>query len=294
MNNIDPRTLQRSGFTLLEIMIAVAVLVVGILGVLALFPVALRSGKNTIQDTNAIIITQSVEQAIRSGLAHRKGQDKSGKFTYFIFSHPGVKDPLPLEIDQARPSSDYYILLPEDDSDARRKRIEDRVSAYNRGKVFVYPETDGKSWLDEDERELEDMESGTLPNGGGDATRADDDKNDIEQEIIVDGEILTRETYEVMKTYSLDEDFFQKNEDEEESDLITGTEKRDPIRDYSFCFAIRRAHNDASLGRHYPMEKAFVPANELFEVEVLVYRSFRAGTAIADNPILRTIFLIHK
>ncbi|MCA8962263.1 MAG: hypothetical protein KDC38_17180, partial [Planctomycetes bacterium] len=264
---------------------------------LALFPVSLRPGKATIENTNAVIIAQSVEQAIREGLAHRKGQSDDGRWTFFVFSHPGVKDALPVTVDQARPSADYYILLPEDDSDERRKRLENRESAYNRGKVFVYPESDGLSWTESaagTDRTVEDMDSGATPNGGGDPTRADDDADDLTRVMeLPDGEREVT-SYEVFRTYSLDEEFIDHVGEDVDSELSLGFDERDPIRDYSFAFTIRRALNDGSLGRQAPSDREFVPANELFEVEVLVYRSFVSRTAGADNPILRARFLVHK
>ena len=71
---------REAGFTIMEILIAAAILVVGLLGILALFPVAVNTGKRSIEDTNAVLIAQSVESALREGLAQRKGQSKDGKW----------------------------------------------------------------------------------------------------------------------------------------------------------------------------------------------------------------------
>ena len=67
-----------TGFTLLEIMISVVILVIGLLGILALFPVAIHSGEVTIDQTTASLVAQSVEQAIREGMHHRRAQTKDG------------------------------------------------------------------------------------------------------------------------------------------------------------------------------------------------------------------------
>ena len=151
-----------------------------------------------------------------------------------------------------------------------------------------------------DDRALEDMESGISPNGGGNAARADDDKDDQTYVIALpDGTQEEIETFEVARTYSLDEAFFdmRPEDDQEESELSIGGDQRDPIRDYSFAFTMRRAYNDGSLGRDFaPRDRSLIPANELFEVEVLVYRSFRWNPDIdlKNEPILRTTFLVHK
>ena len=65
-----------AGFTILEIMIAVAILTIGLMGILALFPVAIETSRVTIQDTNGVLIAQSVEQAIRGGARVIQYRDK--------------------------------------------------------------------------------------------------------------------------------------------------------------------------------------------------------------------------
>ena len=168
-----------AGFTLLEIMISVVILVVGLLGILALFPIAIHSGEVTIDQTTSSLVAQSVEQAIREGMHHRRAQTKDGKWSYFLFPYAS-EDPLPRRIADARPNADYYVLLPETDT-RDSKAAKRRRDVYQQGKTFVYPETDGKSWEqvyeDGSTQELEDL--GTAPaNGAGNAQRADDDSDD--------------------------------------------------------------------------------------------------------------------
>ncbi|MBI3272338.1 MAG: prepilin-type N-terminal cleavage/methylation domain-containing protein [Planctomycetes bacterium] len=61
----------RQGFTLIEILIALVVLFIGIVGIIALFPIGIRSTKESVEDTNAALIAESVHhslvQALRSG-----------------------------------------------------------------------------------------------------------------------------------------------------------------------------------------------------------------------------------
>ncbi|MFN0057993.1 MAG: prepilin-type N-terminal cleavage/methylation domain-containing protein [Planctomycetota bacterium] len=282
------------GFTILEIMVAIAVLVIGILGVIAMFPVAIKLGKRVILDTNSVIIAQSVEQAIREGLAHRKGQRDEGKQTYFLFYHSGVETPLPSRILDASPSDDNFILLPMQEFESRSSTVS-RDNAYLEGKVFVYPETDGLTWTfgsGGDVAEYQDAAAGTSPNGGGDARRADNDGDDYTVEV-ANGESYT--TFAVMKTFPMSEDFLRglrENADAEfGDDENSGTE--DPLGRYSYAFAIRRALSDSSLGRHSRDEKDLVPANELFEVEIMVFHGFIPNTTYAQ-PVFRTTVLMHK
>ncbi|NUM35274.1 MAG: prepilin-type N-terminal cleavage/methylation domain-containing protein [Candidatus Brocadiae bacterium] len=53
-------------FTLIEILIAMSILIVGLVGVLALFPVGLNATKKAIEDTNAALIADSVYSALRA------------------------------------------------------------------------------------------------------------------------------------------------------------------------------------------------------------------------------------
>ncbi|MEC9476082.1 MAG: hypothetical protein VX764_03500 [Planctomycetota bacterium] len=286
------RHLQEKGFTILEILLAVVILTVGLLGLLAVFPVAMRSGKKAVETTNAVIIAQSVEQGIREGLADHKAQSPDGRWTYFLFNHDGVTDPLPPKIEDANPGADYYILLPSSDPD--RKSAMRRTEFWERGKTFVFPETDGLSWVVTDsgqEREVFDESSSSAPNGRGNPMQADDDNDDFIQEIwSADGETLLNsyETYEVRRVYRLSNRFF----DAELAEDYNITDD-DPISQYSFAFTIRPAKQDGSLDLKYPDDPNFTPAGELFEVDILVFRSFREGSKLA-TPFYQSQILVHK
>src|SRR5436190_11847747 len=88
------------GFTILEILIAIVILVLGISGIVALFPTAIESGNQTVQDSYAAAITQSVVDAIAVGIreSRYRVRDSGGAaardWTYFIFDHDGVYDPM--------------------------------------------------------------------------------------------------------------------------------------------------------------------------------------------------------
>ncbi|MDE0959462.1 MAG: prepilin-type N-terminal cleavage/methylation domain-containing protein [Planctomycetota bacterium] len=274
------------GFTILEILLAVVILTVGLLGLLAVFPVAMRSGKQAVETTNAVIITHSVEQAIREGLRERKRQSPDGKWTYFIFSHDGVVDPLPTSIKDARTDGDYYILLPSPDPD--RKSALNRADFYERGQIFIFPESDGTTWEVEDVggfRTVEDETSDKRANGRGNPTNADDDGDDRK----VTNRFEEYETYDVRRVYRLSNNFFDA-EWAENYDVSDD----DPISQYSFAFSIRPARQDGSLDFNYPTDSRIIPAGDLYEVDILVFRAFREGTTSADNPIYETQILVHR
>ncbi len=298
----------RWGFTLVEILLAVAILVIGLLGILALFPVAIYSSKKSIEETTASLLAQSVEQSIREGLQHRKGQSKDGRWTFFVFQGDGVEDRIPPRIQNASPSDDYYILLPEILTDDVKTAV-DRTRAYEQGKIFVYPETDGKQWeqtfVDGAQISVQDNTSKAPPNGGGSPEKADDDGDDIPDP----NQLLFLKTYQYGSTLVPEDSTIL------EHGANVPIEERDAIetaQNYSYAFSIRRAFNDASLGRHFPislpvapdkvdLDRQIIPANELFEVTIWVFRSFRPpvlgeGGEVQSStpPVYSSVFLVHK
>src|SRR5436190_14671206 len=56
------------GMTLIEILIALIIMVLGVLGILALFPPALQSGTESMEETNASIIAESVAHGLTAAL----------------------------------------------------------------------------------------------------------------------------------------------------------------------------------------------------------------------------------
>src|SRR4029453_1605627 len=109
-----PSACRRSGFTILEIMIATAILTLGLVGILALFPVAIHYGKQIVERSTAGAIGESVAGAIRQGIRNELRTSQAGNLTYhyFVFRHDGVKDKVPALSKDEKPDKDYYILLP--------------------------------------------------------------------------------------------------------------------------------------------------------------------------------------
>ncbi|MBI3097465.1 MAG: prepilin-type N-terminal cleavage/methylation domain-containing protein [Planctomycetes bacterium] len=83
----------RAGFTLIEILLALVVLTVGLCGLLALFPVGIRSNKESTEDTMAALVAESVFQSVVRGMRESNGSSVT-------FKHDGL------------PSGTYTATLP--------------------------------------------------------------------------------------------------------------------------------------------------------------------------------------
>lgn len=114
---------RKRGFTIIEILIAIVVLVLGITGIVALFPTAIESGNQTVEDTYAATITQSVVDSISVGIRESRysyrGPSTQRVWTYFLLNHDGVIDkPVTVPEDYAESTGkiwarDYCVLLPQ-------------------------------------------------------------------------------------------------------------------------------------------------------------------------------------
>ncbi len=312
-----------AGFTIMEILIAISILLVGIVGVISLFPVAIKVGGDAITDSLSANLARSVEESVRAAMKHRKvayvrGGDRRHVLAYFVYEHDGVVDPKNRRISRdpvpADPSSvktrgasqwgrDCVVLLPCDNSTAAnpdsgyggRNAADARQRAYRAGKVFVYPEGDPS----------ESKSGGAPPNGNGDPGNADDDKDDYEldhsqREIVKlrKQELLPNEEWplRVTKTFRFGPKVLGGrvgSKAEKEGHFVPFSKAKDlqdPYRLYSYAFAIRRAYEDANLA---PTPRRFAPANDLFEVKVMVYRAFMPETQ-QSHPIYSTTFLVAR
>ena len=256
-------SVRRDGFTILEIMIATAILTLGLVGILALFPVAIFYGKQIIEQSTAVVIAESVAEGIREGIRNSLRSASRGGVTnhYFIFKHDGVKDVIPTRRRGERPSGDYYILLPR----YREKAIySNRDIAMTVAKTFVYPETD------------------TPSNGTGNALRSDDDGDDY-QRTFSNGEVSSDILVEA--TYSLGNSFPSPGD---QGEVVFDDQIIEAYKQYSYAFEIQASREDASLewgGRGYR------PANQLYRVRVVVYRGFQKPRG--GKPVSEPVFELH-
>ncbi len=249
------RSAPSAGFTILEIMIATAILTLGLVGILALFPVAIHYGKQIVERSTASVIAESVAEAIRQGLRNNLRSAKplgggAGAEThhYFIFQHDGVKDPIPHKKELEKPDKDYYILLPRFKSGNEgvfsRPDVAQQVA-----KTFVYPESDNP------------------PNGGGNAFLADDDGDDYSHKLT---------TGESIHEIFVDKVYWLGNTLPAEDVSVTGEnvledQKIETLKQYSYAFEIQSSTGDANLSFS---GQPFRPANRLYRVRVMIFRGF--------------------
>jgi prepilin-type N-terminal cleavage/methylation domain-containing protein len=58
----------RRGVTLVEILLAIIVMAVGMMGIMAIYPATLQTGKTSMEETNAAILSNSIKQALSMAL----------------------------------------------------------------------------------------------------------------------------------------------------------------------------------------------------------------------------------
>ncbi|RME76458.1 MAG: prepilin-type N-terminal cleavage/methylation domain-containing protein [Planctomycetota bacterium] len=246
------------GFTLIEILIAMAVLMIGLVGILAVFPYAMQSATSTVQASYAAAISQSVMDAIRLGLEENRVQtpDVDG----FLFLHDGVQDldadrrGILRDLDLSNPqavaaalptllSRDYFIVLP---------RPGEQQTGLGGGRsplMFTYPRI------------------GRGDNAARRPTRVVRD---------VDGD----PKWEVAKVYSLGRWLGAAQGGQNGSPEARERDLADPYRHYSFAFSIRAAYGpNAQQPSPDPNRQGIVPG--LYEVVVKVYRNFNPDP---ENP----------
>src|SRR5580693_5843327 len=82
-------------FTLVEILISVAIVSIGLIGILSLVAVTLKTSGQVVERSMATTVARSVYEALRAGARQQSFviQDSSLKtFRGFVFVHDGVVD----------------------------------------------------------------------------------------------------------------------------------------------------------------------------------------------------------
>lgn len=245
-----------AGFTLLEILISMVILMVGLLGILAVFPTAMRAAARAVEDTYAASIAQSVIDSIHLGMrtAHARFDEQRA---FFLLDHDGVKDleddrggllanmdiESPQAWDQLLPR-DYCIRLP----------AHTELETPTRGKAYLFPR---------ERPEHNAQGKGTVkvrgPNG---------------------------DKLEVKKVYELGKKMGKEEPGKDPEKLAV--ERRDPYPQYGFAFTIRRTKAPNPLNPE-PNLTTVAPAKEvmLYEVVVMIFRNFRPEPMSKYNDPVR-------
>jgi prepilin-type N-terminal cleavage/methylation domain-containing protein len=265
---------RRSGFTLLEILISTAILTIGLVSIVALFPVAINVGRQVIESSNSVVIGQSVAEAIRDSIRNRKRFSNTGN-AYFVFQHDGVTDTIPADSRLERPSQDYYVLLPQFRAGRRfsgTSQFRRRFAALSRSaKTFVYPETDAP------------------PNGNGDPAKA---RNDAYTEAELRGQAAAQKRQfrswywklrPIKNVYRLGENLTtdDKKENLPNSFGALADIQGEVLRQYSYAFAIIPSFFDANLAS----TREYIPAGKLYHVRVMVFRRFPKDLKVLENIV---------
>jgi hypothetical protein len=258
---------REAGFTLMEILIAMTVLMIGLLPMLAVFKTALNNLNRAIEDTYSASIAQSVFDAIRLGLKDMKVEQDAGtpsEWKFFILDHDGVKDldgdrQSNLLKDISNPANrnqlltrDYCIVLPS-------RPDEGSGTGSTASTIFLYPR---KS-----------------PSG---RPRMVDYHPDEKFEG-PDGKTYTRKRMKVETVYQLGQKLkLKKDEDGKDKDEARlRIEENDPYTQYGFAFTIRKTRApkpDVPATREY--------LDGLYEVIVRVYRNFSPDVSSRRNEPL--------
>jgi len=252
------------GFTLIEILIATSILTLGLVGILALFPVAMKAGRDVVEDSNSVVIAQSVVNAIRSGIRNSKGYTKKNEAeSYFLLRHDGVRDKVPVDPRLIKSTGDYYILLPRFRENASFSGTDQRRKALKSAKALVYP--GGKVLRAGDKIEkVYELGRNLIPNlGTQDALR----RNFLN---LGENEVASKA-------------FLQ-------NDRVLRDFTNEILRQYSFAIKVRNSYFDADSAP----DKSYRPANKLYHFTVLIFRQFPEDPVDEDNedptPVMKVFF----
>lgn len=308
------KSTRRRGFTIIEILIAIVVLVLGITGIVALFPTAIESGNQTVEDTYAATITQSVVDSISVGIRESRysyrGPTTNRVWTYFLLNHDGVLDKaVTVPEDYAESTGkiwarDYCVLLPQ-------SAVPDNFSSAQEP-TFVFPApalkaqiqpflaadteaSPAQPFLDLFVRKPSNLDStsgGTFQNmNGADATNFGRTTSDG-----VPTRWFTR-VYHLGRYRKGDPGVVAGDEGKVRpefrgEDIVSGTVTEetiavDPYPNYSFAFTIKRARLDTHAnggGAGAPAPDGMITkddrfSNSLFELKIYVFKNFNDDVA---------------
>jgi prepilin-type N-terminal cleavage/methylation domain-containing protein len=91
--------MKQAGFTLIEILIAMTILLVGLVGILALFPVGLDATRKSVEDSNSAIIAESAYASLRTAVRE-----------YYVLTGPPIQGILPYRHDGINSGANTFIL----------------------------------------------------------------------------------------------------------------------------------------------------------------------------------------
>jgi prepilin-type N-terminal cleavage/methylation domain-containing protein len=265
----------QAGFTLMEILIAMTILMVGMLPMMAVFQTAMNALNRAIEDTYAAAIAQSVVDAIHMGLKDMKVEHKDGT-RFFIFDHDGWTST------SATPDDDARTQLERDRQGAGPVRISE---------IDISQEQNKDALLQRDYTILLPLETETEPDPRGGQARGAaylyprprgaaprERAKYIDYNIRAsDGSNVKAQKVKIDRVYDLGEKLAKSK---------MKVETEDTFAQYSFAFTIRTAKAQDLLA---PSVSTAVqkPLKGLYELDVRVYRNFSPQAESRRNDPIR-------
>ncbi len=248
-----------AGFTLIEILIALVILMVGLIGILAVFPAAIQSANKTVEDTYAASIAQSVGDAIRMGLEDTPIRNASGETIGFILYHDGERWNGSTWLDGERPL----------DADRRSGFLRDALDPAKAGQLQAKPYAVFLPLPGERTGFVYPRESLPQDNASRKAKRT------VRATRFDKGRARQVDVVEVKTVYRLGRTFGTAPGAGEE-------EGRDPYPQYSFSFTIEPATGPDPAN---PSVKQVIPG--LYLIVIKVYRNFDPNPDAKRNEPVR-------
>lgn len=241
------------GFTLLEILITMMILIIGLLPIFALFPLGHERTREVIRDTYSAIIVQHVQDAIELGLERMRVTTGSGE-RGFVFLGEGVETllreqgkslPKDLTYEDGDPpsidtSAHYWVRLP------------------SPGEEFFYPRSNPSQYRLEGYVEIEE---------GGHLVK--DYTHPKAKKVFPLG----------WRLRSLADGIDPDDPTRAVSDKEKEEAKIDPYASYGYAFLIKEAKIDTD-GDGNP--DSYSPHHNIFRVTVFIYRNFEAVERIFE------------
>ncbi|MBI4577291.1 MAG: prepilin-type N-terminal cleavage/methylation domain-containing protein [Planctomycetes bacterium] len=311
---------RQAGFTIIEILIAVVVLSIGLVGILAVFPTAIKTGAKTTEDSYAGIIAQSVMAAVQVGVRENRGRlGGAGTPEFFVLQHEGVGqyiqvptgESLATGTIQTHTIANKTALSSSGLNDFRKSCIivlpprpgASENSAFQNEVVWIFPNTQGfgsGSTSDQMEQPGRDLLTQGLQSTVQNAPTGMKNYNP-HSDVSVPESRATRDDgslkdYYVMATYPLGLDILRRQQGVR--DILrdptrpppSRNEQKvldDPFPQYSFALRVRRARIDSDNDRDVDTNDNFTEL--LYEFTVMIYRNFKPYPKKRENDPIKEL-----
>jgi prepilin-type N-terminal cleavage/methylation domain-containing protein len=269
-------TLRRSGFTLIEVLIAIVIVTIGLLAVIALLTHSVQVSGEVVEDSFAATLARSVYDALRQGASKRAFvvRENGNLVRGFVFVHDGVVDganytPPSLPVNatdvgalNALRSSDFAIFLPQGSFYPSPTEV-----------YFLFPRPGGAA-----------AENAWFPPVGG------MDDSFYPQNPVLQRRTAPADSMGVPTRFDVQRIYWLKNR----PNVPPPGAMPDAFYQYGFAIALRRASAPVLVQRGAPI--GWTPANSpprqsapqdgLYQAEVMVFRNFEASpTSRSHAPV---------